>query len=294
MVWAVLVILLLAASGEAAKAEVCSRPSDAGFIVRTPATCSIWDYSEFDGPTGVAEGDEATLLKAVNLVHKRKEEYISVLFYASWCPFSKICKPNFKKLSNLFPSIRHFAFEESLIRPSILSRYGVHGFPTLFLINSTMRIRYHGPRTINALLTFYNDVTSVNPSSLDALSVEETVDPSELSELTEETEQENCPFTWARSPEKLLQQDTYLLLATFFLLSRLVYFLFPRIKSCVKWVWIRHLRFGNLEEYLRAVKQGFIGWLRNPCKRGNLSEGAINARGNLIVIGEVSTNGERR
>lgn len=42
---------------------------------------------------------------------------------------------------------------------SILSRYGVHGFPTLFLLNSTMRVRYHGARTINSLVAFYNDVT---------------------------------------------------------------------------------------------------------------------------------------
>jgi len=42
---------------------------------------------------------------------------------------------------------------------SILSRYGVHGFPTLFLLNSTMRVRYHGSRTINSLVAFYSDVT---------------------------------------------------------------------------------------------------------------------------------------
>jgi hypothetical protein len=147
------------------------------------------------------------LLRAANLVHGNQEEYISILFYASWCPFSKICMPNFRKLSTVFPSIRHFAFEESVIRPrfkyyhviccfisvfptyssnsfiefivfpnyssnsfiefivigiccSILARYGVHGFPTLFLLNSTMRVRYRGPRTRSSLIAFYNNVTS--------------------------------------------------------------------------------------------------------------------------------------
>jgi len=42
---------------------------------------------------------------------------------------------------------------------SILSKYGVHGFPTLFILNSTMRVRYHGSRTLASLIGFYNDVT---------------------------------------------------------------------------------------------------------------------------------------
>lgn len=42
---------------------------------------------------------------------------------------------------------------------SILSKYGVHGFPTLFLLNSTMRVRYHGSRTFGSLVAFYSDVT---------------------------------------------------------------------------------------------------------------------------------------
>lgn len=42
---------------------------------------------------------------------------------------------------------------------SILSKYGVYGFPTLILLNSTMRVRYQGPRTLDSLITFYGDVT---------------------------------------------------------------------------------------------------------------------------------------
>ncbi|KAJ4814045.1 5'-adenylylsulfate reductase-like 5 [Rhynchospora pubera] len=288
--------LLFLASAElflAAADEVCSVPSDVDFIVPIPATCSIRD-SEF--PAGVIEGDETTLLRAVNLVHKNQEEYISILFYASWCPFSKIFKPNFRKLSTVFPSIRHFAFEESVIRPSILARYSVHGYPTLFLLNSTMRVRYRGPRTLSSLIAFYNNVTSVNPASLNSLSVEETVDPSDLSNLAEESEQENCPFSWARSPEKLLQKDNYLLLAVSFLLLRLVCFLFPRMKAFASWIWSRHLGFatlGNLEDYLRAyvdqAKQGLSQL--NPCKRGNLYGARAWASKSLVsvAIGESSS-----
>lgn len=42
---------------------------------------------------------------------------------------------------------------------SILSKYGVHGFPTIFLMNSSMRVRYHGSRSLNSLVAFYRDVT---------------------------------------------------------------------------------------------------------------------------------------
>ncbi|KAI3979173.1 hypothetical protein MKX01_016998 [Papaver californicum] len=84
----------------------------------------------------------------------------------------------------------------------ILSRYGVHGFPTHFLLNSTIRVRYHGSRTLNSLVAFYYDVT------------------------------ENCPFSWARSPEKLLRHETYLTLATEFVIIRLLYFLLPSLLAC--------------------------------------------------------------
>uniref|UniRef100_A0A453PN29 Thioredoxin domain-containing protein n=1 Tax=Aegilops tauschii subsp. strangulata TaxID=200361 RepID=A0A453PN29_AEGTS len=130
-------------------------------VLGPPRTCSPLDRRPGD-PVGVIEGDEATLARAVNLLYLNKDEYIAVLFYASWCPFSQECKPNFEKLAHLFPTIRHFAFEESAIRPSIISRYGIHGFPTLFLLNSTMRVRYHGPRTVKPLAAFYSDVSEAS------------------------------------------------------------------------------------------------------------------------------------
>ncbi|KAK8308991.1 hypothetical protein V6Z12_D02G099300 [Gossypium hirsutum] len=104
-------------------------------------------------------GDEISLQKALNMVHRNIHEYVAVLFYASWCPFSRSFRPSFLTLSSSYPSIPHFAIKESAVRPSILSKYGVHGFPTLFLLNSKMRVRYHGNRSFESLSTFYNDVT---------------------------------------------------------------------------------------------------------------------------------------
>jgi hypothetical protein len=46
-----------------------------------------------------------------------------------------------------------------LLFHSILSKNGVHGFPTLFLLNSTVRVRYRGSRSLGSLVAFYSDVT---------------------------------------------------------------------------------------------------------------------------------------
>ncbi|XP_010937429.1 5'-adenylylsulfate reductase-like 3 [Elaeis guineensis] len=281
---ALLVLLLVVVGPAAAAASVCPRVSASESILGRPDSCSALESPVLGGDLiGVVEGDEAILQRALNLVYSKREDYVAVLFYASWCPFSKICRPNFQVLSSLFPTIRHFAFEESVIRPSMLSRYGVHGFPTLFLLNSTMRVRYHGSRTINSLVAFYNDVTGANPALLDPIPVEKIVDPSNDNGLKEDNGQENCPFSGARSPEKLLQQDTYLVLASSFVLMRLLCILLPKLNACVKRAWRRHMQYASLmslqdrsQAYVDHVKQGFNRL--NPCKRGNLQEGAMNAR----------------
>lgn len=98
----------------------------------------------------------------------------------------------------------------------------------------------------------------------------------------EEDMQENCPFSWARSPEKLLEQDGYLALAICFLLMRLLYLLLPSLLSCFQRAWRRQLRYSslrnlwnNLRTYTKQAKQSGGGLY--PCQT-NLQEGAMNAR----------------
>lgn len=69
------------------------------------------------------KGDEVSLQRALNMVHKNTHEYVAVLFYASWCPFSRMFKPTFSILASSYPSIPHFAFEESAIRPRFVNIY---------------------------------------------------------------------------------------------------------------------------------------------------------------------------
>lgn len=44
--------------------------------------------------------------------------YTSILFYASWCPFSRAVRPKFDVLSSMFPHIKHLIVEQSQALPS--------------------------------------------------------------------------------------------------------------------------------------------------------------------------------
>ena len=88
--------------------------------------------------------------------------YMSMLFHASWCPFSKMCQSLFDILSSLFPNIHHVSIEESTVMPSSLSRNGVHSFPSLYLWNQTSRVHYHGSRDLKSLVLFYKEITGIS------------------------------------------------------------------------------------------------------------------------------------
>ncbi|KDO80981.1 hypothetical protein CISIN_1g020846mg [Citrus sinensis] len=146
-----------------------------------------------------------------------------------------------------------------------------------------MRVRYHGSRTLDSLVAFYSDVTGMNTASLDKISPDK-VGKASNHEKHNNTEEESCPFSWARSPENLLQQETYLALATAFVLLRLVYIFLPTLLIFAQFTWrrlIRNLKLGSLLEHPRTYLNRAIQLfktLNEPCKRSNLQEGALNAR----------------
>ena len=51
------------------------------------------------------------------LTSKQRNAYTSVLFYASWCPFSRSMLLKFDMLSSMFPQIKHLALEQSSAHP---------------------------------------------------------------------------------------------------------------------------------------------------------------------------------
>ncbi|OMO94345.1 Thioredoxin-like protein [Corchorus olitorius] len=284
------------------RVPLCPKSSvvDAIFDFRDSYCPANSEFTESIDFVGVTEGDEVSLLKALNMVHKNSHEYVAVLFYASWCPFSRSFRPSFSFLASSYPSIPHLAVEESTVRPSILSKYGVHGFPTLFLLNSTMRVRYHGNRSFESLGAFYSEVTGIKDKSLDKTSLD-TIGCLSNHEKHNNTEQESCPFSWARSPENLLRQETYLALATAFVMFRLLYLLYPTLLVIFQFTWrrlIRNVKLGSMFEhplaYLRRAIQLFKS-LKEPCKRRNL-QGAMNARAwaskslATVSIGDANTS----
>ncbi|CAN6479892.1 unnamed protein product [Victoria cruziana] len=276
---------------EVSSAPVCPGISAVDMVVLGLTYSCLPADSEFRPANGgdgrrVMELDEVSLQRALNLIHRNNETYVAIFFHASWCPFSKTSMPVFVLLSSLFPIIHHIAIEESTVRPSLLSRYGVHGFPTLFLQNSTTRLRFRGSRTFSSMLPFYVDVTGMKPSSPE-LSPEKVKDMLNLTTAVKDAETEYCPFSWAKSPEKLLQQETYLALATSFLALRLLYFLFPRFLAGTKWFWERYVQvrgiavlWERLQVYREQAVYIFSYMLCIPrlCKRSNLLVGAMNAR----------------
>ena len=116
------------------------------------------------------------------------------------------------------------------------------------------------------------------------------------------TEPENCPFTWARSPENMLRQETYLTLATVFVLLRLLYFVFPALVVFAKFTWPRiaqNMRLESLQEHTVGFLSRLCMYLKEPCKRSNLQGGAMNARAwaskslATVSIGEASSSNSR-
>ncbi|XP_044478435.1 5'-adenylylsulfate reductase-like 4 isoform X2 [Mangifera indica] len=297
-----LLLVRLAAAVETVRHPLCPIESITDSILGfRNFNCPVYTSFQSHDVVAVIEGDEVSLQRALNMVHKNSHEFVAVLFYASWCPFSRNFRPSFSILSSLYPSISHFAIEESAIRPSILSKYGVHGFPTLFLLNSSMRVRYHGSRTLISLVAFYSDVTGIDSASLDKISLDKVGHLSNH-ERHDNVDNESCPFSWARSPENLLRQETYLALATSFVLLRLLYLFFPSLLVIAQLTWIRLIRnvklgslFDHPQTYLNRAIQIFNS-LKDPCKKSNLQEGALNARAwaskslATVSIGDASTS----
>lgn len=279
----ILLLFFLGRLASAAYVPSCPKDStvDAIFGFRDQNCPLYYDPFEPFDFIGVTEGNEVSLQKALNMVYKNTHDYVAVLFYASWCPFSRSFRPSFSVVASLYPSIPHFAIEESSVRPSILSKYGVHGFPTIFLLNSTMRVRYQGSRTLDSLVAFYSDITGVKTASLDKTHLDKIKHHSSQ-DMHNSIEPETCPFSWARSPENMLRQETYLALATAFVLSQLLYILYPTLLVLSQFTWRRlaNMRFRSLLEhplaYLKRVQ--LFSSLKEPCKRSNLQEGAMNAR----------------
>ncbi|KAF5180570.1 5'-adenylylsulfate reductase-like [Thalictrum thalictroides] len=205
-----------------------------------------------------------------------KNVYTAVLFYASWCPFSRRMRSTFDVLSSMFPQIGHLAVEQSAAMPSVFSRYGVHSTPSLLLVSQT-KVRHHGPKDLDSLVRFYKKVTGVEP----------------IEYLTENQGQEFSEkplleFLDGSSRKDIVVREPCLVFAVLFLSLRAFLYFFPSLLFRFKAFWALYIPRLNLEIFGETSQLlGRVGqmvdvkrvWTKVKLfKARNFPKGAKNAR----------------
>ncbi|GMH11639.1 hypothetical protein Nepgr_013480 [Nepenthes gracilis] len=209
---------------------------------------------------------------------KQMNVYTAVLFHASWCPFSKYIRYKFDVLSSTFPQIGHITVEQSLVMPSLFSRYGIHSLPALLIVNRTAKMRYYGPKDLLSMARFYKRCTGLDP-------IEDVIHHNNSSRLM--SAQKGLQ-PWYQSPwDEMIVEEPYLVLALLFLMLRAFLYFCPGIISHLTAVWVLckwHLNLGIFGESSR-----FLGhilhidvtrvWSKlKLCKSRNFHRGARSAR----------------
>ncbi|MCO5607902.1 hypothetical protein L7F22_062104 [Adiantum nelumboides] len=138
---------------------------------------------------GVAEVNGTTLERVLNILQTKQDAYAAILFYADWCPFSRTLRPLFEALASTFPGIYHVAVEDTAIQPR------------------AVKVRYHGPRTLDAVGEFYKDITGSKTVSHHKRGSNGIAFIEKLSKKATVQDRVNCPYPWAKSPEKWLRED---------------------------------------------------------------------------------------
>ncbi|XVF42559.1 hypothetical protein PTKIN_Ptkin01aG0373100 [Pterospermum kingtungense] len=172
------------------------------------------------------------------LTSKQRNDYTSVLFYASWCPFSRSLRPKFDILSSMFPQVEHLAVEQSSALPSIFSRYGIHSLPSILIMNQTSRIRYRGPKELPSIVQFYERTTGYEP--VQYIAEEETVVSGDQNKFMIRSWNELFPM-------QIVKQEPYLAFSMLFLCLRVLLSIVPEIWSRLKAFRVSYAPHLNLE-----------------------------------------------
>ncbi|GLT36684.1 hypothetical protein SLA2020_110470 [Shorea laevis] len=235
-----------------------------------------YQCSPFMAPCPPLEVDGNFLDRA--LTSKQTETYISLLFYASWCPFSHVLRLKFDILSSMFPQIEHFVVEQSNAPPSIFSRYGIHSLPSILIVNQTSRVRYHGPKDLISIAQFYQKATGLEPVRYVA-----EKEPNRLVDSRNHSKQ-----SWNKScVNELVKQEPYLAFSVVFLCLRVLLSIFPKVQSRLKAFWSSFVLHLNLEIFgetsqlfgraLHMIDVRRIWTKLQLCKTRNFHRGAKNA-----------------
>ncbi|CAL9156362.1 5'-adenylylsulfate reductase-like 5 [Musa acuminata AAA Group] len=256
---------------------LCPR-SDLAFLDGIESQCPLW--IELSSPQEVSGETFERELSG------KQSACYSILFYASWCPFSSNTRPKFDALSSMFPQIKHLLVEESSVMPSVLSRNGIHSFPAVMLIDGTTRVQYHGSRDLTSLVQFYKKNTGLNP-----------VIYLEIEQLSSERVRSHVPHV--ESARELISHEPYLTFSIFFICLKIIMCFFPVIYSRIKAFWVSHAWPLNsrvlcessqlLEQALHVIDVKRL-WsnLRLCNKTRNFQKGANNARAWASSLASVS------
>ncbi|KAJ8637945.1 hypothetical protein MRB53_012212 [Persea americana] len=141
-----------------ASATVFCPPQTLAFVSTLESQCPLSLSTELPAALEVA----GEFLEGA-LSSDQSNTHTSILFYASWCPFSQSVRSTFDILSSMFPQIKHFTVEESSIMPVVFSRYGVHSLPSILIANQTSSTRYCGSKDLSLLIPFYKRTTGFDP-----------------------------------------------------------------------------------------------------------------------------------
>ena len=232
------------------------------------------------------------------LTSKQGNGFTSVLFHASWCPFSCKIRPKFEILSSMFPQIEHLAIKESSASPSLFSRYGIHSLPSILIVNLTSRMRYHGPKDLPSLIKFYRKTTGLEP--VQYFSEDQTIS-------FERSEGGSILQPWnASSVKEMFTREPYLAFSILFLCIRVFLALFPGLLSQLKAFWVLYVPHLNLEifgdtsqmlgRFLYMIDVQRVWAKLKLYKIRNFREGAKSARvwvSSLasVSLGETSSSG---
>lgn len=160
--------------------------------------------------------------------------YTAVLFYASWCPFSRKVQPRFDALASMYPQIKHVKVEESSAFPTVFSRQGIHSVPSILIANKTTRAYYHGRKDLQSLLNFYQSTTGLE------CAVNSTVEDQLVLPL------KNNPKALHSWNLTTLKDEPFLAFSLLFVLLKAFLFVCPNFVSNVITLWVTYIPRLNL------------------------------------------------
>ncbi|CAN7113015.1 unnamed protein product [Brassica rapa subsp. narinosa] len=251
--------------------------------------------SMYPTPPIEIDGDSLDRLMAL---HHDGNAYVSVLFYASWCPFSRALRSKFDTLSSMFPQIHHLALDHSQALPSVFSRYGIHSLPSILMVNQTSKARYHGRKDLTSLIEFYEESTGLKPVQY----------VSEPEPTTSVDATDGNMITWLRkgtSISEVFKGDPFLVLSLLFVCLQAAILVFPMAEQRLKALWASYVpnlnleRFGEVSQvFRRAVHMVDVRrlWLKlTLVKTRSFHERAKNARAwasslASVSLGQTSSN----